>query len=140
MRKDYLSQIDELRDHYYAHRRKHHDNYAIAAMVTFRSMEGYQRSIAAFDIGFVKKVLMDISKNFCFGWCFKKTAYDIKFRGKWLRLKKTVDPELILWENFAVTKKSKCARKILFGFAMLLLLAACFYSVFLFEAAIYEEE
>jgi len=88
---------------------------------------------------------MDLSNNIlcfggCFKRCFKKTAYDVKFQGKWLRLKKTVDPELILWQNFAITKKSKCARKILFGFAMLLLLAACFYSVFLFERAIYDEE
>jgi hypothetical protein len=103
-------------------------------------MEGFQRGIAAFHISFIKKVWMDFTAVFCCGWCYKKTAYDIKFRGKWLRLKKTVDPELILWENFAITRTSKCLRKIVFGFAMLLLLAACFASVFWFEAAIYNEE
>ena len=105
-------------------------------MVTFRSMEGFQRGIVAFGIGRIKKVLMDI----CCSCCFKRTAYDVKFHGKWLRLKKTVDPELILWENFAISRKSKCLRQIVFGFVMLILLAACFYSVFLFEKLIYDME
>jgi hypothetical protein len=78
--------------------------------------------------------------DICCTCCFKKTAYDVKFHGRWLRLKKTVDPELILWENFAISRKSKCLRKIVFGFVMLILLAACFESVFMFEKLIYESE
>jgi hypothetical protein len=140
MKKDCLGEIDELRDHYYEQHREHQDNYAISAMVTFRSMEGFQRGIAAFGISRIKKILMDISEKVCCYCCFKKSAYDIKFQGRWLRLKKTVDPELILWENFAISRKSKCLRKIVFGFVMLLLLAACFYSVFCFEKLIYDWE
>jgi hypothetical protein len=41
MKKNNLGEIDELRDHYYEQYKKRNDNYAIVAMVTFRSMEGF---------------------------------------------------------------------------------------------------
>jgi hypothetical protein len=55
-------------------------------------------------------------------------------------MKRAVDPELILWENFAISKKEKCARKIVFVFGMIVLLLCCFYTVFSFEKLMYNME
>ena len=72
--------------------------------------------------------------------CFAKNAQDIKFKNKWLRMKKAVDPELILWENYAVSRRSKCARKVVFVFGMIALLLCCFEIVFTFEKTMYNLE
>ena len=45
-----------------------------------------------------------------------------------------------MWENFAVSKKSKIFRKIGFVIGMIILLVICFEVVFSFEKLIYNME
>lgn len=50
-----------------------------------------------------KKIHMNIySKALCFNF--------LRFMGKYLKVKKAIDPDNILWENLNKTKSTKCLR------------------------------
>jgi len=119
-------EVEDIRNQYYqAMGYMGNDNQAVAAIVTVRSMEGVQRAKEAFIHTWIKKKLSEI---FC-TCCFKKDFYNIKFRNKWLSTYASVEPELLLWQNYGVSKKQLCFRTIFFTICMLGLLSVSFYSV-----------
>tara|TARA_B110000285_G_C15116267_1_gene614275 strand:- start:1834 stop:2052 length:219 start_codon:yes stop_codon:yes gene_type:complete len=70
-------EVEDIREQYYnAMKIMDKDNQAVAAIVTFRSMEGVQRAKNAFMHPWIKKKLSDI----CCICCFKKDLQNIKFK------------------------------------------------------------
>ena len=64
-----LMEVEDIRERYYqAMKIMGNDNQAVAAIVTFRSMEGVQRAKNAFMHSWINKKLSDI----CCKCCFKK--------------------------------------------------------------------
>jgi hypothetical protein len=62
-------EVEDIREQYYqAMKIMDKDNQAVAAIVTFRSMEGVQRAKHTFTHTWFKKMLSD----FCCKCCFKK--------------------------------------------------------------------
>ena len=55
-------------------------------------------------------------------------------------MRTAVDPELLHWKNFGVSRKSKVARRAVFLVSLAALFAVCFSTVFYFEDLIYEAE
>ena len=90
----------------------------------FRSVEGLKRAKRAFRAPWYKKLLYTVC--FC---CKSKRMERIIFHNKFLRLKPAVEPDLILWQNFGVSKKSRCIRTIIFLLFTLLLLIVCFFGI-----------
>ena len=117
-----------------------HDNQAVAAIVTFRSMEGVQRAKHAFMHSWIKKKLSDTLFTRCFKCCFKKDLQNIKFKDIWLDTAQSVEPELLLWQNYGVSKTQKCLRHFFFLICIIGLLSTSFYSVLYFEKLIYDQE
>jgi hypothetical protein len=116
----------------------------MAAIVTFRSMEGVQRALAAFKIHKIRRNFSDFFNWLCIkrfkGCCFKSGFRDVKFNKRWLRVKKSVDPELLIWQNYGVTKMSRCLRICLYSVIMGIILIVCFYGILFFENIIYLKE
>jgi len=110
-------------------------NQALCAMVIFRSMEGVQRSKKALGISGFKKFLFRIC---C--CCFSSKYARIQFKNRFLNLKPAVDPELLLWQNFGVSKKQRCMRIIIFVIFVLGILSLCFYSILFLEYTIQDSE
>lgn len=73
--------------------------------------------------------------------CFKNSPYkEVKFKEQWLKVDTAVDPELLHWKNFGVSRKSKFFRQLIFLLSLISLFAICFYTVFYFENLIYDAE
>lgn len=54
-----------------------------------------------------------------------------------LKVEETVDPELIIWENYSIKLKGRIFRRCIFIFVVLALLALCFDSVVTLEGQNY---
>ena len=66
------------------------------AFVTFRSMEGAQKLIKAYD---KSRCTLCLLKLLC-ECCSAKKLYNEKlFEGRFLKVEQAVEPSLILWEN-----------------------------------------
>ena len=115
---------------------KGEDNQAISAFVIFRSMEGLTRSKKAFKIGCCKKCWFRICCCFC---PFNRLA-EVQFHNRFLTTRSAVEPELLNWQNFGVTRKQRCMRNLAFIIIMLLLTVALFYGILFAESTIAEEE
>jgi hypothetical protein len=98
-------------------------------------MEGVQRAKHAFMHFWITKKLSDISCG-----CFKKDLQNLKFKQQWLRASLSVEPELMLWQNYGVSKYQRCFRTLIFTICMLGLLSASLYSVLYFEKLCYDKE
>ena len=62
------------------------------------------------------------------------------FRGKWLRVRPAVDPELLLWENFGITSRQKCLRSTLYWIYMIVLMISSFYLIVYLENFVRSKE
>jgi len=62
------------------------------------------------------------------------------FHGKWLRVRPAVDPELLLWEKFGLTRKQKCLRTTLYLIYMIILMLCSFYIIVYLENYCNEKE
>ena len=111
------------------------DNQAVCAMVTFRSMEGSQRALTEFKFYLLTKCFYTVCK--C---CTPKSIKKKLFRGKWLRVRPAVDPELLLWENFGLTSMRRCLRTTLYLIYMIILLLCSFYMIMNLEHFCSEKE
>jgi hypothetical protein len=75
----------------------------------------------------------------CF--CIKSQRVEkIKFHDKFMKVKLAVEPDLILWQNFGVSKKSRFFRSIVFIFFTSLVLSFCFYGILQLERFIQKTE
>jgi hypothetical protein len=63
-------------------------------------MEGRERMLYA---GKVSKLKLKLKK--IFKCCQKKDEIDILFKNKYLIVKPTIEPELLIWKNFGITRK-----------------------------------
>lgn len=110
-------------------------NQALCAIVVFRSMEGVQRAKRLFKVPFYKQLLYKV----CCRCCSNNYA-NIMFKGKFFSIKTAVEPELLIWQNFGVTKKQRCVRIFLFGLFVLIMLSLCFYAILSLEYIIQKSE
>jgi hypothetical protein len=60
----------------------------------------------------------------------------LKFKGRVLKVEEAVEPELLYWQNYAVSFKERVVRNILYIFYTTLVMIACFYGIFSLEVAI----
>lgn len=103
-------------------------NQVVVAIVTFRTMEGEQRAFKSFDFSRVTRLLADL-----FSLCFEVPQRRKKFKGRWLKVTHAVEPDLIIWQNFGVTRLSRCFRLLAFIFYVLFMLCCCFLSIVFLE-------
>ena len=94
------------------------------AFVLFRSLEGVERTLYAFQAGKIARFLYTVC--IC---CRSQRHKDRFFRGYLLNVAPSVEPELLIWENFGVGKFSKAIRYILYIIFVILMLAVCFYII-----------
>lgn len=93
-------------------------------------MEGQARAIDAFKVGFWDKCLR--SCGIRGGTSGQKTGWhraDKRFKGKWLAVKKAVDPELIIWENYGIGVCQRLGRGCTFWLFFIGILMFCLWSV-----------
>jgi len=101
------------------------DNQAKCAIVLFRSVEGFRRAEKAFSVPWYKKVIFK---------CIKQTRLkEIRFHSKFLRVNSAVEPDLVLWQNFGVSKKNRFVRVFLFVIFTFILLGICFFGILKLE-------
>ncbi len=67
-----------------------------------------------------------------------KQDIDIKFRERTLHVKEAVEPDLIIWENYGITRKERASRACLFILFTLSILWICCFSVIRLEKRGYE--
>lgn len=99
-----------------------------SAFVVFRSMEGQARAVDAFKRTFWDKCLNVCScgRNAKVGSRFER---DKRFKGQWLTVKRAVDPELVIWENYGINLLSRIIRTCIFWLFFIGILSFCFWSV-----------
>jgi len=131
-----LEKIDIKRQHYYdsinTEGRKH--NQALSALVLFRSMEGRRRALRAFKVNCCVRFWYNFCK--CFTRCngfFQKKYGDVLFKNTFLKVRNAVEPDLLLWQNFGVSKKNRCCRSVIFFLFVIFVLIVCFYGILLLE-------
>lgn len=124
-----LEDIDEHRDRYMTRLEEAHTNQPKSAFVTFRSMEGRERAFQAFDLGYTLRFL----HYFCFCCCFKQRTEDKRFNGRFLRVKRAVDPELIIWGNYGFSRAGIFCRRLMYYIFQLSILIASYYAVLVLE-------
>ena len=73
------------------------------AFVVFRSNEGVARAEQAY-------MLSSWSRAWLWMTCRSKRYRDKQFLGKYLSVKRTIDPSLILWENLGYSQKERILR------------------------------
>jgi cell division protein FtsL len=54
-----------------------------------------------------------------------------RFYGKWLKVKKAIAPELIMWANLGIGKLGRFFRILIISFITLILICATFYVIIL---------
>jgi hypothetical protein len=74
----------------------------------FRSMEGKERSIKAYDIHFCQRIM--VSFCCCLSQFFKKKQL---IRKGFLTVREAVDPQIITWENLGIGFWSKCVHRMM---------------------------
>jgi hypothetical protein len=57
------------------------------------------------------------------------------FKGRWLKVQNAVEPELLIWENFGVSKISRAFRILFYIIFVFCMLVLCFYIISFLEAA-----
>jgi hypothetical protein len=130
-RDEYLAQIDVLKSRYFSNvGLMGLDNQAVCAFVLFRSMEGVERAVSAFDSWSITKVFFSI-----FTCCISEKRKSKLFKNNWLTVKHSVEPELLIWENFGVTVWSRMIRMLLYIVFVLMMLVVCFYIILFLEQA-----
>jgi len=93
-------------------------------------MEGVERT----KYGFASKKTTRIF-FYIFPCCISNKSKSKLFKGKWLKIEKSVEPELLIWENFGVTGISRFFRLMLYIVFVILMLVLCFYIISLLETA-----
>jgi hypothetical protein len=96
------------------------ESVAVNAYVMFRSMEGKQRALAAYEDGPITRLLNTI---FC---CKCRDYQKKKFYDKWLKVKSAYSPDIILWENLKIGKCNRFLRILLVSFIAAILIAGTF--------------
>lgn len=99
-------------------------------------MEGFSRAKKAFRVNICQKMYYSIASFFY----QPKRLSQIRFHNKFMRVKQAVEPDLILWQNFGVSKKSRFFRTIIFILFTIMLLMVCFYGILLLEHFIQKTE
>jgi hypothetical protein len=124
-KKNYYSKIDQIRVNYYRDLKNvGKNNQAKCAIVLFRSMEGYSRARKVFKVSCFKRFLYTVF------FCYKSASLTkIRFHEKFMRIRQAVEPDLILWQNFGISKKSRFIRTIFFVIFTFILLVFCFYGI-----------
>lgn len=131
-----LAQIESTRQKYYeVIQGKKKVNTAKCAIVVFRSMEGLQRAKAAFEVGWFSRL-----RYWVCCCCVSRRLGQVLFKGRFLKVKKAVDPELLCWQNFGVSKKQRCLRTLIYIIFVILVLGVCFYSILFLQYTIDEAE
>mmetsp|Transcript_511 Transcript_511/g.521 ORF Transcript_511/g.521 Transcript_511/m.521 type:complete len:488 (-) Transcript_511:930-2393(-) len=103
------------------------DNQAVTAFVVFRSMEGVERAMVGFDSWTLSRWMYSI-----FG-CASYRQRNKIFKKKWLDVKRGIEPDLLIWENFGVSRFSRFLRIILYVFFVFAMLIVCFYFILQLE-------
>jgi len=57
------------------------------------------------------------------------------FKGKWPKVSRGIEPELLLWENFGVSRSSRCFRVLFYIIFVIFMLLICFYVILILERA-----
>ena len=123
----HYTRVTELNDDYYEEK-KGHDPSIVCAQVTFRSMEGKERVLKAFDINPIQRFFM---AYFCCLDHFLKKKRLIQ-KG-FLKFEETVDPQIILWENLGVSLGQKWKYRIMSFCLIFLTLAVSFVGQYYFQ-------
>lgn len=71
------------------------------AFVVFRSMEGVSRLIKAYEMSSFSLCCF----KYCCCCCDISEFNNKKFRGKYLKVDRAVEPSLIIWENLRISKR-----------------------------------
>jgi hypothetical protein len=93
-------------------------------------MEAVERALVSFKYSKIKKCLFSCSKKF-----ITRDDSSKVFMGKLLNIHKGIEPELLIWENFGISKFSRLLRTIIYIIFVLSMLTFCFYIIFLLENA-----
>jgi hypothetical protein len=126
-----LSEIDILKEKYFLSLEKiGKNNQAVAAFVTFRSMEGVQRAIRGF-----KSTRLQRGWFTLFYCCTNSRQKSKLFKNRWLKVEQAVEPELLIWENFGVGRINRVIRILFYLIFVLFMLVLCFYVVSYLEGA-----
>lgn len=129
-REYYLIEIEKNRMNYFANNeKKQHSNQPICAIVHFRSMEGCKRAIKSFKINACAQIFYYLC---C--CCRSKRYDDVLFQNRFLKVQPAVEPDLMLWENFGISKKNRCVRIVLYIIFVVSILLICFYSILVLES------
>lgn len=100
----------------------------MSAFVLFRSMEGVERALVGFQHNRFFRYFFSV-----FYCCTPKLYRKKLFRDKWIKVKRAVEPELLIWENFGVTKKSRFVRILLYLIFVVFMLGVCFFIIGILE-------
>ena len=94
----------------------------------FRSMEGVERALHAFKTSKFTRTWISI-----FTCCMSKKQKQKLFKNTWLKVQPAVEPELLLWENFGVSRGSRIIRTGAYVLFVLVMLTVCFYIISFLE-------
>ena len=100
------------------------NNQVVTVFLLFRSMEGVERALYAFKSYKITRMWLSI-----FTCCMSKRQKSKLFKGKWLKVQPAVEPELLLWENFGVSRWGRFLRVLLYVVFVLVMLIVCFYII-----------
>lgn len=75
-----------------------------------------------------KKYLMNSKSCFCFKTKDAKIKEDLIIQNKKAKVRKTLEPDLIQWNNYRVSKRSRQFRTVVFWLFNILLLIGSFYT------------
>mgnify|MGYP001469084451 CR=1 FL=1 len=64
----------------------------------------------------------------------------LKFKDKVLNVEEAVEPELLYWQNYAVSFEERIIRNFFYIVYSLLVMIACFYGIFSLETKIQQAE
>lgn len=131
-----LAQMDRRKERYFENMKlMNENNQPVSAFVLFRSMEGVERAKHAFRSSKLERFLYKVFK--C---CLSEERKSRLFNGKWLHVEAAVEPELLIWENFGVSRSSRFFRIIFYILFVLFMLVACTYLISTLENASNEAE
>ncbi|CDW73927.1 UNKNOWN [Stylonychia lemnae] len=95
-------------------------NKIVNAYVVFRSMEGRQRALQAYEDGYLTRLF---GKYLCCKyWDYKQK----KFLDKWIKVKPAKSPDIILWQNLKVGNCQRFGRIMIITFVTLILMIITF--------------
>lgn len=130
-----MQQIEDKREAFHSMGESGEINQVIAAFVIFRSMEGVLRAKRAFGYSSITKGFFRI-----FYCCVPEKMQKRKLRGKFLRVEEAVEPDLLIWQNFGVTRAQSCLRVLLYIVYVVIMLGGCFLGVVFLENTLNEAD